>query len=212
MKLADLVQLSALGGKTGAFHTKLKEGGTIWMCKGKVVHALFGIWRGDEAVCRLLAEDFKDFTFRDGEDAPETSVVKTTDGLLLEAARLADELKQRQKDATRDTSLILEDMDPFFLSGKAGTFELLPGVNCIGRAPRNEICLADTSVSSYHAVIHYIGDALRLYDLESLNGTFLNGNRVQEKSSLSDGDMIHFGPILMKLQKAPDDAPSPAAS
>jgi hypothetical protein len=206
MKLADLVQLSALGGKTGAFQTKLKEDGTIWMRDGRVVHAVFGVWRGDEAVCRLLAEDFKEFTFQDGAVAPETSTVRNTDALLLEAARLADELKMRQQDATRDAPPDSDDEEPVFLTGPTGTFELVPGVNCVGRAPRNDICLADTSVSSFHAVIHYAGSTIRLYDLESLNGTFLNGKRVQEKVSISYGDMIHFGPILMKIQKAPDAA------
>lgn len=206
MKLADLVQLCALGGKTGAFQTELKEDGTIWIRDGRVVHAVFGVWRGDEAACRLLAEDFKQFSFQEGAAAPETSTVKTTDALLLEAARLADELKMRQQDATRDTSLISDSEEAVFLTGPMGTFELMPGINCVGRAPRNEICLADTSVSSFHAVIHCAGSAIRLYDLESLNGTFLNGKRVQEKVSISDGDMIHFGPILMKIQKAPDAA------
>ncbi len=62
----------------------------------------------------------------------------------------------------------------------------------VGRKPKNHIVLNDERVSSNHAEIHCSGAACYLLDLESTNGTFVNGDPVR-KVLLKNGDKIEIG-------------------
>ncbi|MDR6999328.1 type VII secretion protein EssC [Neobacillus niacini] len=64
------------------------------------------------------------------------------------------------------------------------------GVVKIGRAKDNHICFTNKLVSSTHALIEYSGDGqAKLRDLNSSNGTYVNGERISEKV-LAIGDVI----------------------
>jgi pSer/pThr/pTyr-binding forkhead associated (FHA) protein len=63
----------------------------------------------------------------------------------------------------------------------------------IGRASVNDLVLASDLVSAQHALIDGSGGVAVLSDMNSTNGTFLNGNRVVEPSTLKVGDVIAFG-------------------
>ena len=45
----------------------------------------------------------------------------------------------------------------------------------IGREASNSLCLEDASVSRWHSVVSYTGEECTLKDLDSRNGTFVNG-------------------------------------
>jgi transcriptional regulator with GAF, ATPase, and Fis domain len=62
----------------------------------------------------------------------------------------------------------------------------------IGRDASSHISLADLAVSRHHCRIYRTGDSFRIVDLDSLNGTFLNGLPVKERT-LSHGDQIKLG-------------------
>ena len=62
----------------------------------------------------------------------------------------------------------------------------------VGRSIQSEIQLADDSVSQRHAQINVEDDQVFIRDLLSSNGTFVNGNRI-ENQKLNEGDSIHFG-------------------
>jgi hypothetical protein len=49
----------------------------------------------------------------------------------------------------------------------------------IGRSPENDVVLDDASVSNHHARLSWSGRSLRVEDLSSANGTFVDGQRVQ---------------------------------
>lgn len=66
----------------------------------------------------------------------------------------------------------------------------------IGRVGGNAIQLHDTEVSRKHAVFEQAGDEFVLRDLNSSNGTFVNGQRVREKRLLS-GDQVQMGRTLL---------------
>ena len=61
----------------------------------------------------------------------------------------------------------------------------------IGRAPDNMIVIDDPSVSGRHAQLQLTGDSCRLKDLESTNGTRVNGVPVTE-TLLRFDDRIRF--------------------
>jgi ABC-type multidrug transport system ATPase subunit/pSer/pThr/pTyr-binding forkhead associated (FHA) protein len=63
----------------------------------------------------------------------------------------------------------------------------------IGRAGDNDVVLGDLSVSRHHAELHVDqGRGYQLIDLGAVNGTFLNGRRVQEAYPV-EGDLIGIG-------------------
>ncbi|MBC7795008.1 MAG: diguanylate cyclase [Clostridia bacterium] len=62
----------------------------------------------------------------------------------------------------------------------------------LGRGDQVGIRIGDEGVSRRHAMIHQSGDTVKLFDLDSTNGTFCNGERVGERV-LNDGDKIRIG-------------------
>ena len=69
----------------------------------------------------------------------------------------------------------------------------------IGRAPDNMIVIDDPSVSSRHAQMELIGENYRLKDLESTNGTKVNGVPITE-TLLRFEDRIRFGAIEARFE------------
>lgn len=63
----------------------------------------------------------------------------------------------------------------------------------IGRSPENEVHLDDAWLSRYHASIESQAGVAMLKDFGSMNGTFVNGERVIGKRSMGDGDRIGMG-------------------
>jgi pSer/pThr/pTyr-binding forkhead associated (FHA) protein len=72
------------------------------------------------------------------------------------------------------------------------TFYLDMPVVSIGRLMANDICLEDPFVSRYHCVIRNEDGQYVLEDLNSTNGTYVNGERVKAYS-LAEGDLIRVG-------------------
>jgi RsiW-degrading membrane proteinase PrsW (M82 family) len=62
----------------------------------------------------------------------------------------------------------------------------------VGRTLNNSFVIEHPSVSKRHAKLMAMEDAYTLYDLESSNGTFVNGKRVKE-TKLADGCAVRFG-------------------
>jgi pSer/pThr/pTyr-binding forkhead associated (FHA) protein len=62
----------------------------------------------------------------------------------------------------------------------------------IGRHPDNDIVPKDAAVSNHHAIIKRKGEKLIVLDKESINGTFVNGIKVQS-AELNEEDIVKFG-------------------
>jgi len=69
----------------------------------------------------------------------------------------------------------------------------LRSVNSLGRHPNNSVQLLDKIVSKEHCVIEQRGEQFVLRDLGSLNGTYINGERVRGEGPLKHGDEIALG-------------------
>lgn len=65
----------------------------------------------------------------------------------------------------------------------------------VGRTQNNTVALADATVSRQHARIRLQDDKFILFDLGSANGTFVNGQRVEQPRALADGDVVRFGEV-----------------
>ena len=72
------------------------------------------------------------------------------------------------------------------------------GITTIGRDAGCDICVANPNASRRHAEVTFDGHLAMLSDLNSTNGTFVNGDRVVRKQ-LSSGDTIEIGGQTLKF-------------
>jgi DNA-binding winged helix-turn-helix (wHTH) protein len=95
-----------------------------------------------------------------------------------------------------------------YLVSTHGEMMLMDGANVIGRAADATIQLDSPGVSRYHARVLVAGHDATLQDIESKNGTYLNGQRVSESPRLSDGDEIRLGSVVMTFKIATATSPT----
>jgi hypothetical protein len=115
-----------------------------------------------------------------------------------------DEGEQTESFSVPDAEVSLDTLDDLGLpggavlvvrsgGGRAGeSFSLEESPTTIGRSPECQIFLDDVTVSRKHAVFSRDGDRWKLEDQGSLNGTFVNRDRV-ESAELQDGDELQIG-------------------
>lgn len=87
------------------------------------------------------------------------------------------------------------------------THELKVDKTTIGRVEDNTFQIAEPSVSSHHCEIVLRGDDVVVKDLNSTNGTYINGEKIIE-SPLKLGQILRLGQIELRLES--DTAPAPA--
>lgn len=99
--------------------------------------------------------------------------------------------------------------------------ELKVDKTTIGRVDDNTFSIAESSVSSHHCEILLRGADVVVHDLNSTNGTFINGTQITGEAVLKPGQTLKLGQIELKLEvegasssaapaPAPSSAPSPA--
>lgn len=89
--------------------------------------------------------------------------------------------------------------------------ELAEPLTTLGRGPENALQLDDPSVSGRHAQIEQIGTEFHLTDLESTNGTRVNGELITSVA-LRPGDRIRFGKLeaAFECEASAEAQPLPA--
>ena len=85
------------------------------------------------------------------------------------------------------------------------------GETMIGRSVGTRIRVDDTEVSRQHAKISYDGPCLCVADLDSANGTFING-RSQRNARLRSGDTLRVGTTRLMFQLVLEKKPSTVSS
>jgi hypothetical protein len=93
------------------------------------------------------------------------------------------------------------------LTGKA--HELKVEKTTLGRVDDNTFSIPEASVSSHHCEILLRGSDIVLRDLNSTNGTFINGQQIAGEVVLKPGQIIRLGQVEMRLE---DAGPKPAPS
>ncbi len=74
------------------------------------------------------------------------------------------------------------------------------GVFTVGRAVGSDVRLDDRQVSRSHARIMVDETSATLEDLQTVNGTLLNGKEVQARQPLHPGDTVQFGASAFKVE------------
>src|SRR6202035_1738085 len=82
-------------------------------------------------------------------------------------------------------------------------------INSLGRHPNNSIQLLDKIVSKEHCILEQRDGRFVLRDLGSLNGTYVNGDRVRGETSLKHGDEIALGSTRARYDDGSGVAPPP---
>ncbi|HZL14404.1 MAG TPA: FHA domain-containing protein [Verrucomicrobiae bacterium] len=77
--------------------------------------------------------------------------------------------------------------------------ELQTDRTTIGRVEDNTFQITDPSVSSHHCEIQLRGGDIVIRDLNSTNGSFINGNKIEE-SVLKPGQVLRLGQVELKLE------------
>jgi pSer/pThr/pTyr-binding forkhead associated (FHA) protein len=92
------------------------------------------------------------------------------------------------------------------------TFRIERPVCAIGRGEQNDVRLNDASVSSSHATLLLKRGTWYVVDLQSANGTYVDGYRVATERALADGGSLHVGDIVMRFRLMAAHRESPSAT
>jgi len=102
----------------------------------------------------------------------------------------------------------------FRADGERRSFSIVRDMTVVGRREDCDLRIPLGEVSRKHCRLIMDGEAVRLEDLGSSNGTFHNGERVRE-ATLSPGDTVQIGPVtfMVQIDGVPaDEDMQPAAS
>jgi cell division septation protein DedD len=132
----------------------------------------------------------------DGEDAPGTGVplwiILASSGAaaVIVVILLAAKLRENPKPAGAGMPLTVEN-----LMTKAVTRHELPygGVLTVGRSKKCDVVLKDTSVEPENSRLTFSDGAVYIEDLNSTNGTLINGMKIDSANKLRSGAEITIG-------------------
>jgi chromosome segregation ATPase len=106
----------------------------------------------------------------------------------------------------------LGDVEPTRLlvrtQGETGIVQLLGRRTTLGRTPDNDMRIDEDFISRHHAVVLLAGTNTVVEDLNSTNGTYVNGERINRRT-LKEGDLVTLGKTEFRfVVKRPSDKPA----
>ncbi len=130
---------------------------------------------------------------------------------LLEAA-LGDAESTDEAEPEGAGALAVEELEPGTAllvavrgPNRGARFLLDRDLTTVGRHPESDIFLDDITVSRRHAEFRREGGALAVHDVGSLNGTYVNGERAEQRR-LATGDEVQVGKFKLMAHVADPDA------
>jgi DNA-binding winged helix-turn-helix (wHTH) protein len=129
-----------------------------------------------------------------GDDARQPRFVRTVHGFGYAFA--AEVVEERRGEAEFRSS------GAWWLYAPGLQIKLQAGENVVGREPPVEVWLDSGSVSRRHARVVVDRQRTSLEDLDSKNGTWVNGRRVEGLVDIADGDELRFGSVVVHLRWA----------
>lgn len=105
-------------------------------------------------------------------------------------------------------------LDVFWPDGLFKTFPLVENSVSVGRSSGNTIALDTTTISRYHFSITYDSQQVFITDLDSANGTFVDGDRLKgnEPRSLFGGEEIQVGHLRIIYHQIDEQPTQPIAT
>jgi pSer/pThr/pTyr-binding forkhead associated (FHA) protein len=209
--LAEILQMCCAANRSGQVTFRSGESnGQVYLQHGRVLHAACGGVEGEEAIYRMLAWPAGTFVLDEGILPHRRTVQSSWEQLLFEGARRADTTgfpapptgassvtsqpitSSRTRESLPKLTVILPDQRPM-------TYELEAEYTHVGRASGNEIPLSYPSVSNRHCMFILTTSDVVLRDLNSSNGTVVNGETISEVI-LRPGDLIQVGVVQIKFE------------
>lgn len=107
--------------------------------------------------------------------------------------------------------MIYGRLDVHWPDGPIDSYQLSKTSIAIGRSPGNDITLDATSISRYHASLTWRDDAVYLEDLDSVNGTYIDGRQLSanEPQLISGGEEVQVGEIRLIYHPLDDNPTQP---
>lgn len=70
----------------------------------------------------------------------------------------------------------------------------------LGRDLANDVVVDDEEVSARHARISFADEVFWVEDLQTTNGTFVNGERIRERTRLQNEDLVKIGRTILQFR------------
>jgi len=209
MGLPEVLQMCCLSRRSGQITFRSGESyGFIYIQQGGVLHALCGTTEGEEAIYAMLLWPGGGFTLDEDILPHKRTITLTWEQLLFEGARRADVGMLRPVGGKTITTaepltIRIQDSQPKLTITRPELpptiYELTQEYTHVGRAASNEICLPYPSISNRHCIFVHSGPDIVLRDLNSSNGTYVNGEIISEVI-LRPGDTIQMGSVTIKFE------------
>ncbi len=127
-------------------------------------------------------------------------------GMTLTAVQVVSQVRTSRLSQSTSVLTALQDSDldgmktPLGPDGGAAAFDFGAGENLIvGRDPNADVVLDTPNVSRLHARLTREADGIRVEDLGSTNGTWVNGTRIRKPTLVAPGDDLRIGPQRLQL-------------
>jgi hypothetical protein len=211
MGLPEVLQMCCLSRRSGQITFRSGESyGFIYIQHGRVLHALCGMTEGEEAVYSMLTWPGGGFSLDEDILPHKKTVDSTWEQLLFEGARRADLGTNRPTKSLGPTITTAEPMTIRMYDSQPkltitrpdlpeAAYNLEQEYTHVGRSQGNEICLPYPSISNRHCIFIHTGPEIVVRDLNSSNGTYVNGEIISE-TILRPGDTIQCGTVFMKFE------------
>ena len=153
----------------------------------------------------------RDLTLLDAPSVILMADAAVPDGRLQISAELADLPKGKQAATAKELTAGFTTKVPIrpAFAGAGCTLSSHPdgrvypihrSPTTLGRSPDNDIIVDDRRVSRHHAQLATAGGSLLLRDLQSANGTWVNGRRITEQQ-LQSGDLVSLGGVELVFKR-----------
>jgi len=191
----------------------------------KLAYSSVTLGRDESNDLVIDAESISDFHGEIISDAHRYYLVDllSANGIFVNEQRVSGRCELVIWDIVRIGSVELEVIDPNkyrpgdwalrpVSSQVASQFHTLKSMTLVGRGPECDLEIESNLLSRHHARLILEGNQLRVEDLGSSNGTFINGERI-ERATAKPGDQIRFdqkafivvGPSGQKKEQCVDD-------
>jgi DNA-binding winged helix-turn-helix (wHTH) protein len=158
-----------------------------------------GLWPGTFVVEANLPVLVGELRAAFGDKSPRDAVIKTHHGVGYSFVADVREHRSRVARGTGGRRQVVLAVDRRRIA-------LSDGPNRVGRDEDCDVHLNDASVSRRHARLSVDGTAVVVEDLDSKNGTCVNGKRIGARTPVANGDTVTFGTVETKIVIARDRA------